>query len=1230
MSFVPLQIISTYSLLRSTVSLPKLVRQAKLKGYQALALTDYNVMYGEVEFYNLCRANGIHPVLGLTVFIQGLVSDQKYQLIFLARNQTGYRNLMKISTLAMTRPGHSILNWHQMAAYLNGLYIINPLNQELAQLLKRNALKSAEKLLRQMIEASDSKFVKLGVASDLSGNPVLLGRFVKMARLFRIRLVGLSPVKYLGPADRFDLRVLAAIRNDVKIPSPVKAHRDDSLGRDWLKNSQDLESSFRQNGLARAASETGIIARHCQVVIKKQQARLPHFYDQREKLSGHGNSSREYLAYLSRSGLVKRFKVDQYQQVPERYRHRLARELKVIREMGFDDYFLIVWDIMHYIRNHHITTGDGRGSAAGSLVAYVLYITNVDPIKYHLLFERFLNKERAQMPDIDLDIPDVDRDQVLAYVHRKYQSKRSQDSHDPLQERVSQIITFDTMAAKQSIRDVGRVFGLSSQQLNQWSRAIPSLPKITLLQAFHQSSALQRLCLYGSQNNANVKLNQLLFKTALHLEGLPRHFSTHAAGLILSDHPLVNLAPLQKGNDRLLMTQYSKSYAEQVGLLKIDFLGLKNLTLLGRILQLVKKYFNPQFNIDQINLNDPETLKLFQNGDTNGVFQFESGGIKQVLRRVKPTSFSLVAIVNALYRPGPIHNIDTFIKRKEGREPITYPDQSLKKILAPTYGIIVYQEQVMLVAQVMGGFTLGQADILRRAMSKKKHTVMASMRVKFINGALHKGFAGSVAKQTFDYMNRFASYGFNKSHAIAYSKLAFQLAYLKTHYSTAFFTALLNSVAGNDYKIKQYLMDAKGMQVQINSPQINLSHRDCSIYHQHLLMGLDFLRGITSELVNTIVQNRLDGYRDLNQFILRIYPFLLLRFKSNHHRNKDRFINVLSPLIYSGALDQIGHYLSNRVPRYKLKNACYRIFLAVNVGYNRFSGAKTYHDEYHEYLKYRKYRTQADAPVSSLKYQKYLRYQQTLRKFKIKAKSGVERNKARIMDNVKSLESLGLKISGDQLNDPLALKRLEYYYLNFNPIGLFLPLKRVLHTVSINDLHSLKGSVRMIVNLKSIRRVRTKQGQPMAFLTGYDSLDQVSIVVFPNVYQRFINYLKSNVILLVNGKIERRPNLQIIADRLIPAANVMSKIKRRKATRQIYNWHRHCCYLRMDSKHDQFQLRASLYRLIQKHPGPYPIFLFKVPTHEKYLLNTRYTIVKNDEVQRELIRVLGRGNVIFK
>ncbi len=427
---------------------------------------------------------------------------------------------------------------------------------------------------------------------------------------------------------------------------------------------------------------------------------------------------------------------------------------------------------MRYAHEQNIMTGPGRGSAAGSLVAYALAITDVDPLQYHLLFERFLNQQRAQMPDIDLDIPDNRREEILQYVHDQY-------GH----ERVAQIITFGTLAAKQVIRDVGRTFGLSQFELSSWSSAIPNQLHISLQQAYQGSQRLQNLI-------SDNQLNELLFQTATALEGLPRHYSTHAAGIVLSQRPLNELVPLQNGSEGLLMTQFPKDTVEALGLLKMDFLGLRNLSIMAQSVALIKQQ-QPDFSLHQIDLTDSETLKLFQRGDTNGVFQFESTGIKNVLIQLHPDDFELIVAVNALYRPGPMENIDHFIARKKGQEEVSYPDESLKPILGPTFGILVYQEQVMQVASQMAGFSLGEADLLRRAMSKKKRQTMENMRTKFLAGASQRGYSTEVATQVFDYIDQFANYGFNRSHAVAYSKMAFQMGYLKTHFAAAFFCGII-------------------------------------------------------------------------------------------------------------------------------------------------------------------------------------------------------------------------------------------------------------------------------------------------------------------------------------------------------------------------------------------------------------------------------------------------------
>lgn len=557
--------------------------------------------------------------------------------------------------------------------------------------------------------------------------------------------------------------------------------------------------------------------------------------------------------------------------------------------MGFNDYFLIVWDVINYSHHHNIMTGPGRGSAAGSLVAYVLKITDVDPIKYGLLFERFLNEERAQMPDIDLDIPDDKRSEILNYVHSKYG-----DNY------VAQIVTFGTLSAKQVIRDVGRVFGLNNLQMSKWSNAIPTQLNIKLLDAVKQSHKLKSLI---DEN----KLNQLIFATALKLEGIPRHYSTHAAGVIISANELINNSPVQLGNEGLLMTQYSKNYVEQVGLLKMDFLGLRNLSLIANIVDDIYQNTGSLLKISQIDLNDESTLRYFQNGYTNGVFQFESSGIKNVLRSLKPTNFELVAAVDALYRPGPMQNIDNFIKRKNDNHQINYADERLKNVLQPTFGIIVYQEQVMQLASIMAGFTLGEADILRRAMSKKKQEVMDNMRDKFIAGAISNGFPKSVAERTFAYIDQFASYGFNKSHAYAYSKMAFQLAYLKVHYPLEFYKNIFNSVLNNADKTKTYFNEVKLRNIKLFGPNINLSESIFSIKHNAIIFGLRAIKGLRTDFIRFILDERKNGkFTNLENFIRRI-------------DSKFRKAELLNLLVYSGALDIFGYNraeLLNSIPEF--------------------------------------------------------------------------------------------------------------------------------------------------------------------------------------------------------------------------------------------------------------------------------------------------------------------------
>ncbi|WP_412990252.1 DNA polymerase III subunit alpha [Pediococcus siamensis] len=868
MSFVPLQVASSFSLLQSTTRIDALVNTAKQRGYQALALTDTNVMYGIVDFYNACQKAGIKPILGLKLeLFGGIDSANHFPILLFAKDRTGYQHLMKISTKKNTQATDEDLFYQHIQTYLSHLFLVFPAkNSEVVTLIERGDGKDAEQLVMKVKALADENSVFLGV--NMQQSEVLRNTLQQLAGTTRTHTMALPEVNYVDATDHFATQVLRAIDKGEVIRNPEQF--ENYQGENWLRPRKDYESLYQQHQLETAVQNTEWLAQHCQVTLEFKKPEPPSF----PVPSGLG--SKTYLEQLTRHGLEQRLAHKSGDLTD--YQKRLNRELSVIDKMGFNDYFLIVWDVMNFAHQHNITTGPGRGSAAGSLVAYSLKITDVDPLQYGLLFERFLNPERSQMPDIDLDIPDNKRDEILAYVHDKYGH-----SH------VSQIITFGTLAAKQALRDVGRVFGLVPYEINQLSKLVPNVLKISLDAAVAQSQKLKNWISDSSKN-------RLLYAVARQIEGLPRHYSTHAAGVVLSAQNLSDVVPLQTGSDELLLTQYPKDTVEALGLLKMDFLGLRNLSIMANAIQIIVKTTNPQFSITTVDLKDKATLQLFQKADTTGVFQFESSGIRRVLRQLHPETFELVAAVDALYRPGPMENIDTFIKRKNGIEPVTYPDKSLVPILKDTFGILVYQEQVMQVASVMGGFSLGEADLLRRAMSKKKRAVIDEMKAKFVAGAVGKGYAQETAIQVYDYIERFANYGFNKSHAIAYTKMAFELAYLKAHYPGAFFAALLNSVLNNSSKIKLYLSEAKQHGVQVSAPNINLSESSFILKKNHLLFGLSCIKGVRRDFVQDILtERRKNGkFSDLQAFLQRI-PSKWLK--------KD----LMEALIYAGAFDTFGY-----------------------------------------------------------------------------------------------------------------------------------------------------------------------------------------------------------------------------------------------------------------------------------------------------------------------------------
>lgn len=861
MDFTPLDVKSSYSLLKSPTRISDLVTTAKERGYKALALTDENVLYGAVEFYNAAKKAGIKPILGLRLVVALNETDgTKLDLVFLAKNQRGYQHLMDLSTLQQTRKDKKVpLTVTQISPLLDELFIIIP-----PQSTVFSVLAQPTSILTELANLGDDDSVLLGVNSRL--DDVQIDTLQQLSKQLSLPLVGTSPVDYLNANDLFASRVLQAIDAGVELKDPtIEAGR---RGQHYLYSKEQVVQDYKAKGLSAAAQKTVEVAMLCNVELQFRAPVLPHFKNQA------GISSQQYLRSLCIQGLKKR-RVAPGKTI-QQYQERLAMELKVIHEMGFDDYFLIVWDVMNFAHQQKITTDPGRGSAAGSLVAYALAITEVDPLQYDLLFERFLNPERAQMPDIDLDIPDNRRDEVLQYVHQKY-------GH----QRVAQIITFGTLAAKQVVRDVSRVFNLPRYDMQRLIDALPHGLHVTLKDALKESQQLKNLL------DDNPKF-RLLIQVAQQLEGLPRHYSIHAAGIVLSEQPLHEVVPLQDGSDGLLMTQFAKDTVEALGLLKMDFLGLKNLSIMDNTLQMIRQE-DPAFDLQKINFNDPLALQLFQRGKTEGIFQFESSGIRNVLVNLHPTNFEDIVAVNALYRPGPMENIPHFTARKAGKEKIAYPAPSLEKILGPTYGILVYQEQVMQLASVMAGFTLGEADLLRRAMSKKKKATMEDMRTKFIAGATEHGYSAQVAHQVFEYIDRFANYGFNRSHAVAYSMMAFEMAYLKVHYPAAFFTALMNAET-NIEKLKRHVGDAKQFGVKISGPRINISESSFLLHDGTVYFGFSAIKGVRRDFVAAILEERQENgkFTDLRNFITRIPE----RWQKQE---------LIEPLIYSGAFDNMGY-----------------------------------------------------------------------------------------------------------------------------------------------------------------------------------------------------------------------------------------------------------------------------------------------------------------------------------
>lgn len=840
---------SSFSLLNGTMSVSDLVRKSVELEFLSVALVEKNVMYSAVAFAKECRKAGLKPIYGVEVDVSDFDGSS---VIMLARNYRGYQQCMQVSSLL--NMSMEAISFAQLNDYLSDCFLLIP---SVGGVFENISVENAEERLKALQDVLTVPFT-YGLSYHESSYYQSKNNTMKqLLEKYDIRSVALSCVYYEKPEDEYIFRVLRAIGKGISINDKTLVSEPDR----YFYSKKELAAIYTDEELA----YSDWIADQCNVDIYEEKSDLPVF------TTPDNVDSATYLTKLANKGLQKRFAFKPY---PRAYSERLQYELGIINSMNFSDYFLIVYDVIRYARSRNIYVGPGRGSAAGSLVAYCLGIVHVDPIEYGLLFERFLNPERISMPDIDIDFPDNRRQEVIDYVANKYGF-----------EHVAHICTFGTLAAKQSIRDVGRVLQVPISSIDKCNKTIPSAPNTTLLKTYHEVKAFRTLV------DSDEKLQEV-FKIALRIEGLPRHISTHAAGIVLSSVSLNKIVPITQIEADLVSTQYSMDTLEELGLIKIDFLGLRNLTIIDHIVETIRET-DPEFDILKISLADRKTYALIANVDTVGVFQLESDGMKALIKKMRPHQFMDIADTIALFRPGPMQNIPLYLENRKHPEKVTYLHPDLKPICEGTYGVLIYQEQIMQVAQTIAGFSLAKADVLRKAMSKKNEKELLSLKQEFLDGCLKRGYTQDVAAAIFELIEKFANYGFNKSHSVAYALISYQMAYLKANHPLLFYTHLLSSVIGSERKSAEYLDECRRYHVKVLGPSVNHSDIVYKIEGHAIRFPLSAIKGFGKVGCAQLMQERqLNGpYKDFIDFVARIN--LVKVSKKN-----------LESLIYAGALDE--------------------------------------------------------------------------------------------------------------------------------------------------------------------------------------------------------------------------------------------------------------------------------------------------------------------------------------
>ena len=1068
MSFVHLHTHTEYSLLDGSNKIKEYVSRVKELGMNAAAITDHGVMYGVIDFYKECLAAGIRPILGCEVYVApgsrfdreaGRGEDRYYHLILLAENNTGYANLIKLVSRGFTegyyyKPRIDLEVLEQFHEGLIGASacLAGEVSRALAQDDYAGAKTAA--LRYEKILGKGNFFLELqdhGIPAQQKVNAGLL----RLSQETGIELIATNDCHYTYASDAEAHDILLCIQTAAKLSDENRMRYEG--GQYYVKSEAEMRQLFPY--AAQALENTQKIADRCQVEIEFGHTKLP-LYEVPE-----GYTSLSYLKKLCYDGLHRRYP-DTWQQLEE----KLAYELSIIERMGYVDYFLIVWDYINFARTHGIPVGPGRGSAAGSLVAYTTGITNIDPIKYNLIFERFLNPERVSMPDIDVDFCYVRRQEVIDYVIEKYGK-----------DCVTQIITFGTLAARGVIRDVGRVMDLPYAFVDHISKSIPMELGITIDKALLMNKELK-------ETYDNDETVHRLIDMSRRLEGLPRHTSVHAAGVVISRLPMDEYVPLSRGADGVITTQFTMTTIEELGLLKMDFLGLRTLTVISDACRLIEKSTGRHIDVDEIDYDDKAVYESLCTGKCEGVFQLESAGMKSFMKELKPQSLEDVIAGISLYRPGPMDFIPAYIRGKNNPEAITYDCPQLEPILAPTYGCIVYQEQVMQIVRDLAGYTLGRSDLVRRAMSKKKTHVMEEERKNFVYGNEEQGVAGcikngiseEIANKIYDEMIDFAKYAFNKSHAAAYAVVAYQTAFLKLYYPVEFMAALMTSVKDNSAKVAEYIQTCRSMGISILPPDINEGEGDFSVSNGAIRYGMSAIKSIGASVIERIVlERRAHGiYQNLSDFITRV---------GSSEVNK----RAMENLIKSGAFDCLE---GNR--RQKMMTYPRIMDQAVQERKSSVAGQISLFD---------------------------LASEETKKEYEISMPPVDEYTKGELLAFEK--EVLGVYVSGHPLEEYESCWRKT-----ITAVSADFLYDDESHTAKLQDgAHVTIGGM---ITDKTVKF--TKTNQTMAFLTIEDLYGTVEVIVFPRDYERYRDLFLNDAKVFIYGRVsaEDEKNGKLICEQV--------------------------------------------------------------------------------------------------